>query len=207
MKNKLVQLLSATALSMALASLAQASPIVTNGGFEANLQANGTWSTYFGTNLTGWTAGPRGIELRNNVAGLAYEGDNYIELDTNGNSLASQVLTTSGIWYDITFAYSGREGQPIGTNGIDVLWNGNLIGSVAAAGAVSGNNWQVYTFHALGTAPDSQLTFVATGTSDSYGGSLDAISVTVPEPASLSLLGLGLVGLGLARRRKNAAAK
>ena len=43
-----------------------------------------------------------GIELRNNVAGTAYDGVNYIELDTTANSIATQVIgTTNGqitIW-------------------------------------------------------------------------------------------------------------
>ncbi len=38
------------------------------------------WSIY--PTLIGWTGGPD-IELRNNVAGAAYDGVNYVELDTN----------------------------------------------------------------------------------------------------------------------------
>lgn len=45
--------------------------LVTNGSFEIDSQASGTWNIY--NSLTGWTGSPN-IELRNNVAGTAYEG-------------------------------------------------------------------------------------------------------------------------------------
>jgi hypothetical protein len=45
--------------------------------------------------------------------------------------------------------------------------------------------------------------FVPTGTVN-INGSLDVVFSDVPEPASVGLLGLGLLGLGAARRRKQA---
>ena len=54
---------------LALAALPQsanANNLVVNGSFEADSQAASTWSIY--PNLTGWTGGAAGIELRHNVA-------------------------------------------------------------------------------------------------------------------------------------------
>jgi len=176
---------------------------IVNGSFEADFQAAGTWSNY--ANLTGWTGGSGGIELRNNVAGAAYDGVNYVELDTYQNSMASQAVTTTGAHYTLSFAYSPRMNVPASSNGIEVWWNGSLLDTVTGIGNSTGNNWVLYTYDVLGTSPSSLLQFVAVGTSDSLGGSLDAVSLAqVPEPATLLLLGLGMVGVAVSRKRSQA---
>jgi hypothetical protein len=139
------------------------------------------------------------------VAGAAYDGVNYIELDTYQNSLASQAITTIGAHYTLTFAYSGRMNVPASSNGIEVWWNGSLLDTVTANGTSSGNDWHLFSYDVLGTSPTSQLQFIAVDTSDSLGGSLDAVSLNaVPEPATLLLVGLGMVGAAVSRKRKQA---
>ena len=178
--------------------------LLTNGSFEADLQAAGSWSIY--PNLTGWTGGQAGIELRNNVAGAAYDGVNFVELDTTSNSLMAQAVGTSlGASYNLSFAYSAREGVPLGSNGIEVFWNGVSQGVFDAAGAPAGHNWNVFNLLVSGAAGSSTLQFVGVGTSDSLGGSIDAVALNtaVPEPETYALMlaGLGIIGF-VARRRK-----
>jgi Protein of unknown function (DUF642)/PEP-CTERM motif len=194
----------ATAL-LATPFLAAASTnLITNGSFEANAQANTTWNIY--NNLTGWTGGRGGIELRNNVAGKAYEGKNYVELDTWTNSSMSQSFNSLlGQSYVLSFAYSPREHVAASSNGIQVLWNGADLGTFTGTAAASGNVWEVETLNVFGTGGLTTLSFKAVGRSDSYGGSLDSVSVTtaIPEPETYALMvaGLGLMAL-VARRRK-----
>jgi hypothetical protein len=192
---------------LAMSAFAQAN-LVTNGSFEADLQSAGTWNIY--ANLTGWTGGADGIELRNNIAGAAYDGVNYVELDTNINSASSQVLgTTLGQKYTLSFAYAPREGTAASTNGIEVFWNGVSQGTFSGTGAASGNAWVPENLTVTGTSPTSNLEFRAVGISDSYGGSLDAVSLTaIPEPESYAMMlaGLGLLGFVARRRRERNAA-
>jgi hypothetical protein len=182
-------------------SATSAGAAIINGSFEADLQAAGTWGTY--PNLTGWTGGPN-IELRNNVAGTAYDGVNFIELDTNANSIATQnIATTFGTVYTLSFAFSPRTGIPSTSNGIEVYWDGLLVNSVTGFTAAN-QDWTVYTVNVFGTGSDT-LRFKAVGTSDSFGGSLDAIDLTaaVPEPSTWAMMILGFLGVGFtAYRRK-----
>jgi hypothetical protein len=147
------------------------------------------------------------IELRNNVAGRAFHGSNYVELDTTRNMSMRQTVTGSGL-YQLSFMYSAREGRAAGDNGLNFSF-GALTGSLLTdvAGAASGNDWRLYTGLVELTGP-TDLIFSAAGTSNSYGASLDYVSVTaVPEAETYAMMlaGLGLMGT-IVRRRKIKAA-
>ena len=198
----------ASAVIVLLSSASAHANLILNGSFEADAQAAGTWNIY--PNLTGWTGGANGIELRNNVDGSAYDGANFIELDTTANSSATQNIgTTSGTVYNLSFAYSPRTGVASTSNGIEVFWDDVLQGTFTSF-TNANTAWTLESLNVTGTGLDT-LEFAAVGTSDSYGGSLDAVSLTtaslaaaIPEPSTWAMMILGFCGLGfVAYRRQN----
>ena len=199
------------ALGLSAASLlAQATPInlISNGSFESVSLSNGSWTTL--SSLSGWTVGPQKVEVRRNVAGSAFAGLNFVELDTDRNSWISQTFTTIvGQTYHLSFMWANRPDN-FGANSNGISWK------VAALEGVVGKNtvtaWTAFEQDFVATATSTTLRLGATGTSDGMGTSLDAVSVTqlppaaakstVPEPGSLALLAMAAGALFVARRRK-----
>lgn len=175
--------------------------IVQNGSFEQNIQANNTWNVYTENSVTGWhVLSGAGIEIRNNVQGIASNGFNYVELDSHNNSAMTQTIaTTSGTLYELLFDYSPRVNQASETNGISVFWNGSLLADITGTGGLS-NLWVTQHFFVTGTGNDV-LQFAATGNNDSYGGNIDYVQLNeVPLPAAAWLFGSALCLFGFARR-------
>jgi MYXO-CTERM domain-containing protein len=202
---KLRTTLAATGLAL-VAFGAQAQNLVTNGSFEANVIRAGGWGTY--TSLVGWTGQPN-IELRNNVAGIAQQGSNYVELDTNRNSSMFQDILGTGL-VNLSFFYAARPNTGI-TNGLGFSFGSFGVSTLLAgvANATSTHNWMQYTLNnfQLNASGITRLSFFATGRSDGYGGSLDNVSVSaVPEVETYAMLlaGLGLLGVASRRRRNKA---
>ena len=196
--------LAAACLALAAFGTQASANLVQNGSFESNALPSGSWSIY--SNLVGWTGGPDQIELRNNIAGTAQDGNNFVELDTNRNSSIYQDIFGTGL-VNLSFFYSARPGVAAGSNGLTVQF-GSFADSVletVAGGPV--HNWMQYTLNnfQLNASGITRLSFSATGLSDSLGGSLDNVSVSpVPEIETYAMLlaGLGLLGV-TSRRRRN----
>jgi PEP-CTERM motif len=111
----------------------------------------------------------------------------------------------------------GAEWSNAGYGGSSITYDNNWIASGGIADGVTLSGFQVQL--ATLVAPTSVSWFAYQYGGDAYYGSdafypggnpgfegTTGIQTTVPEPASVALMGFGLVGLGVAARRRRAAA-
>ena len=236
--NSSLKLAIALCVFTPLAAQAVPTNLIKNGSFELPAISNGSWTVVPGDNyldanntknatkyMADWdTDLTSGVEVRRNVAGVAQDGYNFIELDTHygnfnhatfdnnsgGNStnswISQSVNTDAGHTYHLSYWFSPRGGVALASNDINVYWNGSLLTNNTGSGiGQSGNVWQKFEFDVTGTGEWDTLKFAAGGTAQTYGGSLDNVSLVaaVPEPETYALMlaGLGVVGF-VARRRR-----
>lgn len=207
--RRLGPVLAATALATPFAAPlnAVAGPsLLVNGSFEADVIANNTWQVQ--ASWTGWQGEPN-IELRHQNFGLAQDGLQFVELDTFGNSgMHQDVATAAGEHYTLSWWYSPRPTVAAPSNPIEVYWNDQLLITNGGSGVgVGAHQWQLFTFDVIGSGGLDRVRFVATGTSDSIGGSLDNVALigapaAVPEPAAPALVLAALTALGVASRNR-----
>ena len=182
--------LGVTVATLLLASAAQAN-IVTNGGFESN---NFTGWTQFGnTNFTG-------------VDGTAPHSGSFAAFfgptaNTGGSGGISQTLaTTNGATYNVQFYL---QNELAGTNSFVFEWDGGAVDTLVDS-AFFGYTLFQHSLLASSNTTEIRFTFL----NEPSFWDLDDVLVeqsevgpSLPEPATLALLGLALAALGFSRRR------
>ncbi len=197
--------------------------LVTNGSFETTtLTGKGT----FAGNVAGWGGGSRLTYLdypgtADNGSYLSVygpfprvspDGGKFVEADGDPNYSSAITQTINGLTigtrYNVSFDQAA--GQQAGFRGPTTERWQVLLGSTQLSSQYSlpqsgVGPWQRQVLIFTATAASEVLSFLAVGTPNGAPpvSFLDGVSLTtVPEPASLALLGAGLVGFGIARQRR-----
>ena len=168
--------------------------LIINGSFE---DTTGMTPTVYGFdapsgNIVGWTdANGFSINVHNdNRGGLnATDGSNWMDMESASgqHNVISQSVEgiSDGQAYllsfdvgDITTAADGM----LGDNQLQLLWNGELVGTIDA----SDGSFTNYTFHLIGGAGDGSntLSFAGFGANDALGLALDNVQLYAAVEAS-----------------------
>lgn len=182
------------ALALSAGMVAPASADLVNGGFEDGdftgwtlSDPNGDGSTAFTTVFCPGLGDP-----------LVAEGFCAASLGaTFDDDILSQTFaTTPGTTYVLRFSFLWDGGTPADfTASID----GNPLFTRVDPPALSSFRTAARLFTATGASTTLSFAF----RDDPGFMMLDAVSVSIPEPASAALLGLGLAGLALTKRRRS----
>ena len=186
-KMVLGAMVAAMGFGVGISGPAHAANIVVNGSFETG-------------DFTGWTqtgnSGFAGVECPG--APFAGPGDGNCDAffgPVGSDGGITQILNTlPGRGYAISFDFRPDGGTP---SDFSAVWDSQPALFSRTNPAASA--YQVLSFLALATSPTTTLSF--NFRDDPGFVKLDSVSVSVPEPGTMALLGIGMAGLWWRRRK------
>jgi hypothetical protein len=166
----------------------------------------GIWTS----GVAGWSSDANGIEFQTErTLGpnlTPSDGNYYVELDTRRNSRIFQNVDLNPGRYNLSFDYAPRVNST-DSNAISVTLDGYVNELVSNSYSGGARSWTTFNYgfdvNASGLV---ELGFSARGASNSLGGLLDNVNISVvPLPGGLVFLLSALAGFGVLRRSQTAA--
>ena len=206
----------AFALLLAISQTAHAIPIsITNAGFESPVLADGAQSS----SAAGWTRfGSLSFTnpTTSQFTGEAYEGQN-VALFTGGATLTQIVGTIGYGTYTLTAAIGDPLGASLSGLGLSLRRGTSFLSPSSTSFLPPGDGgysiysrvYEVTPDNANGTFFGDPFNIFALVSSSSGQVAMDDVRLdftSIPEPASVALLGLGLFGLAFRARRNRSRA-
>jgi len=214
--NYMKSLLVIGALAMAGTAHGAAIASLFNTGVDAFGTPLTNGSTELHYILTGVPSGPTSVRVATSANGFPigpWIGDDSLSAWIGPNSDSSLDGPVGNYDYQTTFDLTGFDPLTasitglwaMDNNSVDILINGLSISPAAGSGFSSYSAFAINSNFVSGV---NTLDFVIsnaggpTGLRVEMAGTADPTGASTPEPATMGILGLGLVGLGLLRRRR-----
>jgi hypothetical protein len=207
MPKKMHVIIGAALVAACIGAQSARAGVILSDNFNSDLQTlNWPGDSVFTSNTTGNAS----VDLIGGIPGPFFDlypgHGNYVDLDGttgSGNSPAGRLDSIGSFGpgtYTLTFLLGGS--QRGGINGDVGNTTEIVFGSFFKSISLSPTdplNPYTYTF----TTTGGTLSFIDPGPSNQIGNVLDDVTLSVPEPATWTLLLLGLGGLGYASFRRN----
>jgi Ca2+-binding RTX toxin-like protein len=163
--------------------------LLIDGGFESSIVSDKAWSHY--KTVGGWKSS---TEVEVWGKGFYGQTSDVVELDYDTSKTLSNiyqdVTTEAGVEYTFSFDYAKRSDSKLGSDTIEVWWNGVKVGSVDP----TSTTWSRAEFKVVGTGGTDRIEFreQADGKdNDSYGGLIDNASLVASSDGDLIQGGSG----------------
>ncbi len=171
--------------------------LLVNGSFEEDLGlGDNKWSLY--QSIPGWTASieedvivPFEIQNGETVGGFfAGDANAKLEMDAHENSAVFQDLSLDqNRMYLLSLLYTPRVNGDLETNKVGVYFEGEKIGELNG----TQKGWKPFEFIVKPELTTSRIEFRAEGTSDSYGGYIDQVSLNQISNCELNQAPVGQI--------------